>query len=210
MYPTEVNLQSYIEAMGLTAPPSARLSAALAQAVRQWESATGWAPFLKDSVDRTVYFDPPRVGSFGCILSLDRGLLSLTSVKVGVEADRTGGTTVTQGVDFLMLPADGGTDEKPWTDIQFLTNLPYFLPQSVQVVGKFGYATACPSDASEAILAYATAKLMPVIQGGNGPLKRVKQGGIEEEYSTEAGCDAGSQLMQFWADAVADRRGPWL
>jgi hypothetical protein len=185
-WPTSTDLGDFLTAAGYDYG-SADLDLAIGAAVYEFERRTGWKPFIRDAADYTAYYDPPYVGSFGCILSLKYPLLTLTSLSYGLEEDGTGGTAMTQGTDFVMEPYDGGTDEKPWTGVRFLT-YPYGLSRSIKVIGKRGYSESCPYDVYQAILRKAAGMVaVNLTAGAPGEAASVKQGPVQFQYSAEAG-----------------------
>jgi hypothetical protein len=184
-WPTSTDLGDFLTAAGYDYG-SADLDLAIGEAVEEWEKRTGYKPFLRDSSDQTLYFDPPGAGSFGCVLDV-RHLLTLTSLSYGLEEDGTGGTAMAQGTDFVMLPYDGGANETPWTHVRFLSN-PYGGARSIKVVGKRGYSSTCPDDVFKAILKKAAASVVMDLRVGHpGEATSVKQGPVEFQYGSEAG-----------------------
>ena len=209
-YPDSDALETFLGCIpGFEIPAEFDPRRAIAAAIRDWERETGWSPFIKDAVDRTEWYDPPRAGSFGCILDLRKGLLSSTSIVIGCQPDGTGGTVAVNSVDFLYGPYDGGLSENPYTELRFL-RVPYGGPRSIKIVGRFGYADDCPEDAYQAILFRAAAMALPIAGGPSGSMRRVKQGPVEYEFDTTAGRDTRTLFMNEFSAAASDRRGAWL
>lgn len=209
-YPTSADLTQFLQGIpGFEIPAAFDADQAMAAAIREWESQTGWSPFLKDEIDRTVWFDPPRPGSFGCALDLKRGLLATTSIVIGCELDGAGGTAATNSVDFLYDPYDGGISGSPYTQLRFL-RVPYGGPRSIKVVGRFGCVDDCPADVAFALLSCAAAMALPIAGGPTGGMRRVKQGPVEYEFDTTAGRDTRTLFQAQFSAMVAAWRGPWL
>jgi len=206
-YPTSTDLQALLDGAGVSYG-STDLTGAIQSATEEFERRTGWIPFGTDVVDRTLWFDPPAWGSFGCVLSLRYGLQSLTSLTVGIATDGSGGTVLTQGVDFRLAPYDGGQDKKPYTKIEFI-NLPYGTPKSIKVIGKFGYTSTLKADVKNAILGYAASQVMQDLVGSTGSVKREKQGPVEIEYDVSAGQNTIDRYSKAFDKICRQLTAPW-
>jgi hypothetical protein len=208
--PTAADVIAALNALpSFSIPASFSAERALDTTLKEWESLTGWLPFTQDDVNRTVFFDPPGDGSFGCVTDLRRGLLSTYSVVTGCAPDGSGGTVATIGEDFLLRPYDGGVSERPFTSFEWLT-YPSGGRRSIKVVGLFGYCADWPADAFDAVVGRAVSLALPLAQGPAGALKRVEQGPVQYEYDTTAGRDTRSVLIAEFRAAANRRRGPWL
>lgn len=213
-YPSTSDLQAFVGTIpDLEVDGAYLLAQPLADAIEAWEEGTQWIPYIKDSVDRTLRFDPPARGSFGCVLDLQRGLLALTSVTAGLAYDGSGGSTYTENVDFKLWPYDGGVSGKPWTQIHFRT-IPYGEEGSLKVIGRFGKVDSCPDQVKLAIMSYAAAVLIEPALGALGSMKSVKQGPVEYQYgSTDAAGKASStaaRLMNAFLSTMNRSRMIWL
>lgn len=167
-YPTQEDLNGYIQSLGVINP--ARLTDALAlmrtdrkaaAAWQEWEKRTGYKPFLGETSDSTRYLDPPGPNNpgGGSRLYLPWGLVSLTSLKVYCDpADATTGTALTANTDFFLMDAAGDyidpeDDGRPYELIEFRTRL-WGGRKSIRLVGKRGYAAEIGEDVWEAIRQY--------------------------------------------------------
>ena len=156
-YPTSSDLLTFLQSGGLFANPVTTeqgqidLTDAINGAVQAWEDGVRWYPFLKDASDVTRYYDAPEQR----ILQLGAGLQSLTSLTIS-------GSTYTSGTDFWLKPNDAPFKSQPYTFIEFRTTFMYpRQKQTIVVVGKFGRVTTIPADVKNAILAYASALIIP-------------------------------------------------
>lgn len=185
-YPVLADLQSFLTAGGV-AFGDTDLASALSGAVTEFESRTGWSPFVREATDGTQHSDPPTSGTYGCVLDLESPILSLTSLSCGVGEDGTGGTAMVQGTDFVLLPYGGGTDRKPWTQVRF-SSAPYGGARSIKVVGKRGYSSVCPDDVRQAILRKAAASIIQDLAAGQaGDATEISQGPVTYRYDATAG-----------------------
>lgn len=165
-----------------------------AAAVAQWETETGWRPFLadvdEDNPDQTRYFDPPgpnfRPQTLGGGYSLDlgTGLVVLETVNTGYSSTDVG-TERFAGTDFDLYPYNADVLEQPWTRLEFL------VPQwgarhSIRIVGRFGYSNTVPEDVWLAISHQAVRKALPeLIHRAKGGLIEWKQAETSERYGDE-------------------------
>ena len=209
-YPDAAALTEFLQGIPGFCPPDAfDPQRAMATAIREFESSTGWDPFIKDATEKTHFYDPPRLGSFGCMLDLRRGLLETTSIVIGCEPDGSGGRVAVNSEDFVYAPYDGGLSGQPYTELEFL-RVPYGGRRSIKIVGRFGCVSDCPEDVAFALLSRAAAIALPIAGGPAGSMRRVKQGPVEYEYDTTAGRDTRSLFLAEFASAVNNWRGPWL
>ena len=185
-YPTDADLEAFLSNLSLPVPPGLDLEAKIAAAIADWETATGWRPYLAardadgNPLATTRLFDPP--GSSGAgrsspgrgarCLYLRAGLLSLTSLAVGVVPDPTGnytdgigtaGTLLTQNLNFYLRPQDAGYRGEGFTEVEFLSPI-RGVPQSVAVTGVWGRTLTLPGDVREAILQMAAMQCVPEMQ----------------------------------------------
>jgi len=173
-----------------------------AAAVRQWEEETGWIPFLAETtpaldggVDETRYFDPPGPntrGQFiggGTDLRLDCGLVVLEDVDIGWSPS-TPGTPQFAGTDFRLWPYNADPLDRPWTELRFKVRQ-WGQPQSIRLVGRFGYSATVPDNAWLAILHYAVILALPEIASNiTGGVLEFQEAGVTERYG--AGFLSGS------------------
>jgi hypothetical protein len=169
-YPTHLDLDAFLASRGLSCSnlTKADKKAAIARAIRKWETETGWKPFLANDEDETRIIDGPE----GRMIFPGYGIISLTTLSV-------------DGNEYV---ADTGywlqnrySDEGPYTAIEFdgyITG----ARRAVELVGKFGFTLTLPEEVKDALLGYAAYGLYPQITGIDGDLRREKQGPVEFEY----------------------------
>lgn len=175
-YPKSLDLERLLVSAGIIASPLSNmqdvmdLQGAVESATEEWENNTGWRPFLSATQTRT--YDPPGpmrgpVGVwFGInnmggsrVLPLYTGILSVTTLKVGVTAS-SAGTTLTLGTDFWLKPQNATSFNQPYRSIEFAVPQ-WGNPQSITVTGPFGYSTTVPNDVWTAIIKRGAAILAP-------------------------------------------------
>lgn len=150
-WPTSDDVLAAATAAGFTLA-SVDAAAQLDAAVAEWERLTGWQPFLGATADdepvlATRAFDPPE---WGTVLPLRTGLLSIESVTVGVSPESSGTELAATGYEGL--PVLGS----PFTEIRFRSAWGGG-PGSVRIEGWWGYCSAVPADAYDAVLNRAAA-----------------------------------------------------
>jgi hypothetical protein len=188
---TATELQTYLQAARLVAvPPDAYqalldFTGALAAAKDRFEQATGYVPFEAAAVDSTRKYDPQQ----SCLVDLDTGLVSLTSVTYG-------GNVQVLDTDFFLWPENNPAQGKPYRGLEFLGPV-YGLPRSIVVVGTFGFCAngALPDGAKQAQLAGAASWLSPQIEGNlSKGVMRWQEGDVSKEF----GKDPLGTLKATW------------
>lgn len=192
-YPTETELEDFLDAMGVTST-GFDLTNALAAAVALWERLTLYKPFLSDG-STTRYYSPCERG----ILTLDTGAVSISAVRQNVT-DSDAGDLLTVYQDYWPLPINASQLEKPYERIQFRA-VPYGATQQrpfsgeerqVSVTGVWGYAATCPIDVYEAILRAAAASILRAVNvSTTGGAERVKQETVEYTFSSGGSGNSG-------------------
>jgi hypothetical protein len=183
-FPTGNDLGAFLTAGGL-AHSGVDLDGLVASATDEFERRTGWIPFEKESADYADRYDPPACGSFGQAIELRQGLLSLTSLTVGMGMDGSGGNVLTEGTNFLLYPYDGGVDGRPWRRIEFVYGVGG-LRRSIKVLGKRGFSTECPAGVFAAILHRAAGlAIIDLSAGKSGDLSQVTQGPVTFKYDLQ-------------------------
>ena len=184
-FPLQADVEAYISALGVVDEDllgdtltQLRLDVKAEAAKEEWERRTGWKPFLKDTVDVTRRFNPPN----GSDLWLSAGLLTLTSVTVGVTADDEG-EEKTLDTDYFLSPSSASAESRPFEWISF-SGYQSGAARSIVVVGRWGYSDSLPYDAWEAVRQYAAFLCYPElslrISGGLFSVKTVE---TESRYS---------------------------
>lgn len=161
-------------------------------ALDAFQTDTRQQPFLKDASDVTRYFDPPGPESRlenqfyrggGKLLQLEAGLLSCTSISLGVNADNPNGDAMDLQRQLRLMPQNAAARGKPYTWIEFFFPV-YGSPGSLKIVGKWGYSAQVPEDAWQAVLKKAAAMSTPaVIQALSDGLAAWSEGDASEKYS---------------------------
>lgn len=160
-------------------------------AVHQWETETGWIPFLADvdddNPDQTRYFDPPGPNSRGESIGggnhliLDCGIVELVTVHTG-WSPTFAGTAALAGTDFRLWPYNADPLDRPWTELRF--KVPQWgQPQSIKIVGRFGYAATVREDVWLAILHQGVTLALPeVATRVTGGMVEWKEADASERY----------------------------
>lgn len=143
-YPVASDVTAFLSSIGVTLDGSFPLASYVASAIGQFEKETGYVPFI--ATTQTRYYDAPGAkpdaygrGGGGTLLQLDNSLISVSSLTVG-------GQTKTLGTDFYKVDIN-----KPSAWALRFTAPIFGLPQCITIVGTWGYASAVPDDAWEAI-----------------------------------------------------------
>lgn len=222
--PAASDLYRYLRAAGVVDYPETEaqgllnLSGKVAAAVNDWERDTHWEPFVvaKDGggspVDTTLKFSPQDIlypPNDYPMLDVDGGILSVTSLTVGVTAT-SAGTVLVQDTDFYLMPSRAPLKGKPYTYIEFCrANFPSFgivgryVPNSIVLVGKFGYSLTCPDVAFDAILARAAKKCGPQLSAKFGGMTGWSEAdGTKETYGADPFASFLDRADAEYANAV--------
>lgn len=192
-YPTLDDLSDLLDDSGLALPSTAGKK--LAAMIARFEELTGYRPFLGASAETEVPFDAPPPSM---VLDLKGGFWEVSEVRVGVTYASTG-TLLVPNRDYVLRPYEADGDNTGYTEIEFLCGVPD-VPRSVRVKGKRGYARQIPDDAHLAILRGALAECVMTAQGGEGAIRREKQGPVEYEYDTTAGRDSVTRARDYFQE----------
>jgi hypothetical protein len=165
-YPTGQDMTRFFETLPVTVSDDLDADALIADAVAEWETRTGWYPYLSTGQAQTRLFDPPREGR---VLSLEGGLLSLSSLAIGVIPDQTGsyqdgvgtaGTVLVNNLNFYLAPRNAAVRGQAFTEVEFLSRV-RGVPQSVGVTGVWGRVPEVPDDVWRVILGYGAFLAVP-------------------------------------------------
>lgn len=197
--PTGTDLSAFWAQMGIDAPPSVNWDRTMASTIREFESATGYIPFLApryliDGPDGPTSTTRTFTLCENSRLDLRGGMMFAVSVTVD-------GTLLTEGVDAdysLIRLVDNG----PVRYIKF-NHRTSSREDGVVVVGYWGYTDSCPAEIFEALLRKAAAKLLPITQGGIGQMVRIQEGPVEYQYQ---GATVIQQFESAYLDVVAGYR----
>lgn len=224
--PTGNDIRAFAQASGFVDTPLSIAQGAIdwnqaaAEALATWETGTKYSPFLAESVDSTSIYSPLQNGrkpttsgynnfNYGYSsaggsnrLFFAAGYISVTSVIVNITTTFVG-TTLTQGSDYYLTPVIAPSASRPYTGLQFLSNI-YGTPNSINVIGKRGYWTTVPDDAWGAVVRLAMIELMPgfeVLKSGGA--FRTKQANLDVQWrSTGAGASFFSGQTAIYAKYV--------
>lgn len=179
----------------LTGALPAILSGISAAAVSEWESNTGWRPFLKDSANVTRTYDDPE----GMLLDLTAGVLTITSVTVG-------GTVMTANTDYYAQPVDAVLNGRPYEWLEFATTLASGIPNNIKIVGRFGFSASVPQDVWFAVLMkaaiMATHGLATSATAASGPLTSEQYADVAYQYaSASSGSSVAADRLSRWNDS---------
>lgn len=178
-YPVTADVTALLTLAGVSYG-AADVAGALSSTIREFERRTGWEPFVAET--ETNHFDPPQRTCDGYVIELGKGLLTATSVTIGMDLSGVGGTVLTAGTEYQLLPYNNGNDTKPYNQLRLLYSS-YGLVKSVKVIGSWGYAASCPADVFKAIKEYAAAQIVQQLELKTGAVEKVKQGPVEVQYA---------------------------
>ena len=207
-YPNGSDLYTFLTAMGFTIPAGMDLDAAARAGADAWEQDTRLHPFLAASDTR--FFDPPgpRAGYGGWrggekTLQLYTGLLSVTSLSIGLSADDAVGFPLTQGKDFFLRPDNVDKSGRPFTAIEFRVAV-YGEAQSVAISGVFGAMTTLTSQIWDAILRRGALLVFPELQySRHQGAQRIKEGDEEIAYEVRLLASTPNAWQKIYDTAVA-------
>ena len=171
-YPNEAALQAFLVNAKIVATAPEGVAMYVDGAVEEWESKTGYTPFLGDSEDSTEYFDGTAPLRY---LDLRGAYTSITSVHYGVTSD-SDGTLGTLNSDYFLHYFKGAI-----VGIEFTGMISG--NRTIKIVGKKGFCTELPSSVYRAILEKAAADAMPMLTQVNDA-KKIKQGPVEIEQGS--------------------------
>lgn len=138
--------------------------------------------FYADASDTTRYFTPSsrrRVPLHGDPTATD--LVSATSVTVTLDDDNNYDTTWTEGTDFVLGPRSAGAANMPYTQltiIQGRVSVPVGLPESVKVIGTFGWNFGVPDEIERACVSLASQVFKQIREAPFGQASFDLEGGM--------------------------------
>lgn len=181
-------------------------------AATQFEMESGWIPFLGDSSDVTRYFDPAgpnqrlpgsRGGSY--LLSLNAGLLTVTSFHAGFSGSSVGTALVSED-DYRLRPLNAVVENRPYTEIELLSGWTWGLGRSLRIIGRWGYGVMIPDDVWLAILHQAGNLALPILRERlTGGLVEWKEADAMERYGDAfltGDGSAGGRWMSEWSRII--------
>lgn len=186
-YPAEADVEALLSGAGVTVPSGLDVDPYIYAAIEEWEELTRQRPFLGETADRVYTYDPPGPNRFGerrggaKILVLDRGFVSITTVKTGVSTTDAG-TALTLGTDYRLEPVNAVRDLVPYTAIHF-TQYQWGSPQSITVTGKAGWSAALTAEAWNAIRELAASGVVRALREGFASEPLIwSEGDVSEHY----------------------------
>lgn len=180
-YPTSLELAEFcFDARLIDTPPTefSLYESTISAAIDKWESLTLWNPFIVTTDTQEVFREHRND-----FLDFKGGFCSVTSVKFDNEA-----TPAIENQDYELKPERA-------TLKRYLRLLRY-PAQTVTVTGKFGYATECPADVKQALLAYGAAQIASLLTS-TAQLTEVKQGDVSYKYATGSEDSPATQYQQW-------------
>lgn len=181
-------METFFSAQGLT-PPSG-IARYVDSAIAEWESTTGYYPFLGSQEELVWMFDGCPLGTSR--LDLRGGFWEIASVTIDISYDGTG-TLFIENRDYILLPQNAANENRGWNAIQFLSRSPVGF-RCVEIVGKRGYAEELPDDVWSAIIERAAAGAMLEAIQGSGVERKVQQGPVTVEFDT----DSANSKIGIW------------
>lgn len=196
-YPDVDDIVTRLSEAGLTAPGNRTIKAYLDMAAEKWEELTGLSPFVATG-SATHYFTPiNRLPDGSALVDFSaKGVVfnAVTSFVTDGYYDSngayTGGSTLVSGRDYKLIRPKS---DWPYTYAKVFMNL-RGLEDSVKIVGTAGWS-ALPYSAFESVIQEVLAQVTYLQSGGQGALKREKQGPVEWEYATPSGQTIYSQMF---------------
>lgn len=178
-YPTPDDVEALLKSASFWPTDSnkadfARLQAQIGAAAArdEWETVTGWSPFLAASTATTRTFETTDHTGY---LDLSGGALSIQSVQLGP-------TSLTLGSHFTPQPSNAPQQQKPFTGLRFLNRTyPHTPPHQISVTGQWGYCASVPGDAWQAVLQKAALIVLTQIENLQS-IASISQDGFSKAY----------------------------
>lgn len=192
-YATGADLRAYLEGAGFSTSDHLDFEAAAQDAPIQWERDVNYIPWLAAPQTRT--FDPqgPELGQQGGFFSSSRwggsnrlrlgaGLLSASSVVVGITPSLAAGRLLVPGSDFWLEPTEAPYANRPYTSIRFAVPQ-YGSLQSLQITGTWGFQQQLSLDVWNAVRAKGVLLMLPqLIAAQTSGLQGWTEAGVSEQY----------------------------
>ena len=191
-YPTYADVVNFLTAWPvlkvstLSTAQQVMVNNLIAARIQMWERLSGYTPFLcaQNSsgipIDTERVFDPPgnanapvnRGGYWwwgsqsagrSNRLYIECGFTSITTIYIDVTYQYNPGNLLVYGQDYLLKPNNAIVEGKPYNEVEFVWDMLGGISQSIHITGKFGYGTAVPADAWQAIVEGTAADMVPSI-----------------------------------------------
>jgi hypothetical protein len=166
-WPTSTHLIQFLAGANLIdASPSGDAAeldytGAVASGLADWESRTGFSPFMSAAADSDRYFSPDGTR----VLDLCGGLVAITSVYTGVSTTSTG-SAQTVNDDYYPMPLNASALGVPYSWLK-LACVWTGDPRSLKITGRWGYCAnaAIPEMAWQAVLRLSALSLREQLEG---------------------------------------------
>lgn len=158
-YPTAADLTAFCVAAGIDLPATFDATDPMLSAISEWESRTGWFPYLAGSAE-TRLFSPPSTGPRsgmgsatrgGRLLQLNAGILNMpdNGMRIGVIAGSTGqlgvtsaasgslGTVLTRNIQYFLGTDGAEYKNQPWTEVEFTAPI-FGMRKSIAITATWG------------------------------------------------------------------------
>jgi hypothetical protein len=197
LYPGVEDLKGFLSLAGVAITDSEAVRAILDSAIRQWEGATGWSPFLASKDVCVKEFAFPRMcgwSSYGGvrILEFDGGLVELKGLKVFSDC-REDCQLLELGKDYWLMPKRSKEKGRPYEWVEFAGGSGW---KHVEVEGRWGYSDVVAEDAWVSILKRAACDVVLMFERGQqGGLKSWSEGDVREEYVV----GTSAHLVESWS-----------
>ena len=211
--PADSDILSFIENAGVSIPAGMAVEGYAAAGLAEFERLTNRTPFLASDVDSTRYFDPPGAPASGQnqfyrggekMLELGTGLVSVTSIALGVTADNPSGQTMDLSRQLALKPLNAPANGWPYSIVEFFFPV-YGATGSIKITGKWGYCSELPEDAYQAILRLgAWMAMQDLAESRRSRPTSIKDDEVTIAYDAKTISEAGSSWRSF-ADRVIER-----
>lgn len=186
-WPSVVDVVSYMVGAGMVdsvlteAQHHLDFQLAVDSAVAELEDATDYSPFKMDETDVVRKYTPTGTK----LLQFRAGLLSLTSLVVGVSSGFSG-TTLTVDEDFWLGPENAAVKRMPYLWAEFRRPL-HGIERSIWVTGKWGRWTSIDPRAYEAVIVKAASKLATQVaaEATGGMISWTEADSTSEKYGAD-------------------------
>lgn len=170
---------------------SSRLATLLDNAITRWEDLTGYVPFL--AVAGTRYFDPPD----GCILSLNTGLVTFTSLTIA-------GVAYTNATHFYLKQTISQDQDYPYDTVEFTFPV-YGVPATIAITGSFGFTATISAEVNECIKRLAAMEALTTIAGVNGEIVELAQDDMRVRYAGYTQTSKAKTKRELYEDFVKSK-----
>lgn len=172
-----------------------------ADAIAQFESQTGWNPWLPTGTE-SQYLDPPKLWQQDN-LYLRFPVTSGAMVYAYWSESTSTGTLLTENTDYEWVTHQFPGGNEGIYGIRFLRS-PGTAKRSIKITGTRGTSCEIPDDLYQAILDGAFGMAIPVFRGAaDGPVSEEKTGPVSVKYGIEAGRSKEDVLKASFQKAIA-------